>query len=133
MTDTSRTTVTLSEFNMQMVERLIGILGNTRAQVISAIVENYFRDEKNLKLIEKLITLKKNFEEEKIKEESKNIDIIEKKISNMLLIGDYIPLTSFLKYLNIDLEFFYENVLEWKKKFNFKIENDKIIKTENNK
>ncbi|MHA1726525.1 MAG: hypothetical protein ACTSYC_09775 [Promethearchaeota archaeon] len=133
MTDTSRTTVTLSEFNMQMVEKLIGILGNTRAQVISAIVENYFRDEKNLKLIEKLITLKKDIEEEKVKEESKKIDIIEKKISNILLVADYIPLTSFLKYLNIDLEFFYDNVLEWKKKFNFKIENDKIIKIENNK
>ncbi len=132
MTDTSRTTVTLSDFNMSLVERLIGILGNTKAQVISSIVENYFRDEKNLELMEKLIELKSSIQEEKVKEEAKNPELINKKIVNILSTANYIPLDSFLKYLNINIEYFYDNLANWQKKHNFNVKNDKIIKIKSN-
>lgn len=128
MTDTTRTTVTLSEFNMYMVEKLIGILGNTKAQVISNIVESYFQDDKNLELVEKLINLKKSRERKKLKLEAKNKNIIKKKLSNILSVSDKIPVDSLLKYLNIDLNYFYDNIKDWKDEFKFLIENNKIIK-----
>ena len=42
MTETTRTTVTLSKSSMNQVEELIGVFGNSPASVISRIVEHFF-------------------------------------------------------------------------------------------
>ena len=119
MTETTRTTVTLSEFNMSLIEDLIGILGNTKAQVISTIVEKFLQTEENISLLEKLKDIKKN-------KEAKKPDIIYNKITNLVAGTKTIELESLLNYLNIDLDFFYNNLPEWKEKFGMIIDNKLI-------
>jgi len=126
MTETTRTTVTLSEFNMSLVEDLIGILGNTRAQVISAIVERYLQNEQTIALIEKLKSIKMDKEEEIRKEKARKPEIIEKKIENLRISTDTLSIKSFLNYLKIDLEFFYNNLPVWKQKYKFELDQELI-------
>ena len=54
MTETSRTTVTLNNSYMKLIEELVDVFGATKAQVISNIVEYFFNDSKNDPLLEKL-------------------------------------------------------------------------------
>ncbi len=126
MTDTTRTTVTLSEFNMSLIEDLIGILGTTKAQVITAIVERYLQNEENIALIEKLKDLKNRKEIENIREKARDPVEIEKKINNLRVSTKTIEILSFLDYLKIDLEFFYDNLPIWKEEYGFSIDNKLI-------
>ena len=119
MTETTRTTVTLSEFNMSLVEDLIGILGNTKAQVISTIVEKYLQTEKNISLLEKLKDIKKN-------KEAMKPEIINDKIKNLIAGTKAIEIDNLIDYLKIDLDFFYDHLPEWKEKYGMIIDNKLI-------
>ena len=127
MTETTRTTVTLSEFNMSLVEDLIGILGNTKAQVISTIVEKFLQTEKNITLLEKLKEIKSKKELENKLEEAKKPTVIDNKIKNLIKGSTSIELKNLLEYLKIDIEFFYNHLPEWKDKYEIVVEN-KIIR-----
>jgi hypothetical protein len=127
MTETTRTTVTLSKFNMSLVEDLIGILGNTRAQVISTLVERYLQNEQNIALIEKLKAIKRQKELEATEQKAKNPEVIDKKIKNLVVNAKTITIESFLDYLKIDNEFFYNHLPEWKEKYGISVENKRII------
>ena len=54
MADTDRTTITLAQFYMDSVEDCIGILGMSRTQVITKIVEIFFDKPENIEWVEKL-------------------------------------------------------------------------------
>jgi len=49
MTETTRTTVTLSKISMNQVKELVGVFGSTTASVISRIVEHFFDYGKKLR------------------------------------------------------------------------------------
>ncbi|MGV9200372.1 MAG: hypothetical protein ACOC4M_16315 [Promethearchaeia archaeon] len=55
-------------------------------------------------------------------------EIIEKRIKNILKAADKIPITDFLNYLKIDMEYFFNNLPEWREKYHIIYENDKIKK-----
>jgi len=128
MTETTRTTVTLTPNYMDKIEELVGAFATTKAQVISKIVEKFFDSPENLALIENLRKEKKKKEDQRIKEEAKNPALIDKRITNVLTSANKIPIDSFLTYLKIDIEFFYDNLPKLKEKYKIRLVNNKIIK-----
>ncbi|MFO8019333.1 MAG: hypothetical protein R6U96_11910 [Promethearchaeia archaeon] len=128
MTDTKRTTVTLTTNYMKKVEELIDVYAPTKAQVISKIVENFFDDPDNLTLLEKLREEKQKLLEQKRKKKYKHSEVIEEKIDNILKAADRIPISHFLKYLKIDIDYFFDKLPDWQEKFHIFYENDKIKK-----
>ena len=123
MADTDRTTITLAQFYMDSVEDCIGILGLSRTQVITKIVEIFFDKPENIEWVEKL-RKKRNL----IQSKKSNLSIIEEKINNYLKISDNIPLNEFIDFLNIDMEIAREYLHNWAEKFNFRLDNQRILK-----
>ena len=123
MVDTDRTTITLAQFYMQCVEDCIGILGTSRTHVITKIIEIFFDKPENMEWIDKL-RKKRKIIENKMLEPA----IIESKIAEFLKFSDNIPLTEFNNFLNIDMEIAKENLHLWAAKFNFYLDNQRIIK-----
>ena len=123
MADTDRTTISLAQFYMDCVENCIGVLGTSKAQVISKIVEIFFDKPENIDFIEKL-------KKRRIIAESKKLALadIEKKIENFLKFSNNISIDDFIDFLNIDKERLRENIAKWAGKFNFRYDNQKIIK-----
>jgi hypothetical protein len=121
MTETSRTTVTLNNSYMKLIEELVDVFGATRAQVISNIVEYFFNDSKNDPLLEKLRARKR-------KESPPDSDEILERIKKFLKISDKIPFDVFLEHLNLDKDFVINQFDDWAEKFNFKFIDNKIIK-----
>jgi len=121
MTDTSRTTLTLDKSLMDLVDELIGVFGATRPQVINNVIELFFNNPKNDKLLEKL---------RKRKRDQNNPDkkIIENKISDFLQGANKIPLATLLNYLNIGENYFWKYNNDWSQKFNYSVEDNIIIK-----
>ncbi|TFG14557.1 MAG: hypothetical protein EU535_03280 [Promethearchaeota archaeon] len=123
MVDTDRTTISLAQFYMDCVEDCIGVLGTSKAQVISKIVEIFFDKPENIDYIEKLKKKRKIAENKKLISSD-----IEKKIVNFLKFSNNIPIDDFIDFLNIDKEHLRTNISNWAEKFNFRYDNQKIIK-----
>ena len=123
MADTDRTTISLAQFYMYCVESCIGVLGTSKAQVISKIVEIFFDKPENIDFIEKLKKRRMIAENKKLA-----LEDIEKKIENFLKFSNNIPVDDFIDFLNIDKERLRENIAKWAGKFNFRYDNQKIIK-----
>ena len=123
MTDTTRTTVTLTTSIMDLVEDLVGVFGATKAQVIGNIVEYFLNDSKNFTLLNEL-------KKRKMKLKPPDYQVIEKKITLLLKGANKIPLDSFLKFLEIGESLFYEKNHIWSHKFKYYLEDNKIIKVE---
>jgi len=123
MADTDRTTITLPQFYIDSVEDCIGILGMSRTQVITKIVELFFDKPENIELVE---TLKKK--RSLIQSKKSSLAIIEEKINKYLMISDNIPLNEFIDFLNIDMEIAREYLHSWAEKFNFRLDNQRILK-----
>jgi len=124
MTETSRTTVTLNNSYMKLIEELVDVFGATRAQVISNIVEYFFNDSKNDPLLEKLRARKR-------KEKPLEQNELNKKISKYLKRADRIPFNVFIEHLNLDTDFVISQLDDWGEKFNFMFIDNKIIKNKN--
>ncbi|MFX1327090.1 MAG: hypothetical protein ACFE91_02970 [Promethearchaeota archaeon] len=122
MTETTRTTVTLNKSYMKLIEELVDVFGATKAQVISNIVEYFFNDNKNDPLLEKLRARKRK---EKPPERSE----IDNRIQKYLKITDKIPFDVFIDHLNLDSDFVIDHLDEWGEKYNFKLIDNKLIKT----
>jgi len=106
---------------MKEVEELIGVFGATKAQVIGNIVEYFLNDNKNDLILNKL-------KDRKRKQCPPDNKIIEQRITNILKGANIIPLNSFLKYLEIQEDFFFENNHIWSQKYQYILEDNKIIK-----
>ena len=129
MTDTARTTVTLTERYMKRIENLVGKFATTRAQVISKIVENFLDSEKYFNYLQQLEREKSLEQEAMAKKLAKQPEIYDKRIKNVLSGANKIPINEFLKYLNVDFTFFYDMLPEWKNKYNFTYDEGIIVKT----
>jgi hypothetical protein len=121
MTETRRTTVTLGKIYMDMVDELVGVFGRTQAAVINNIVKHFFNDSHNDILIKKLKKRKKE-------KNPPDQEIIEARILKLLEGVKVIKLTHFLDYLDIERNYFLENLDKWKNLYGFELEYDKIIK-----
>jgi hypothetical protein len=125
MTETSRTTVTLNNSYMKLIEELVDVFGATRAQVIGNIVEYFFNDNKNDPLLEKLRARKR-------KENPPESSELIKKINKFLKISDQIPFNVFVEHLNLDADFVISQLDDWADKFDFMFIDNKIIKRRKN-
>jgi len=123
MTETTRTTVTLNKSYMKLVEELVDVYGATKAQVIGNIVENFFNNSSNDSLLEKLRARKR-------KEHPPDPIEIDTRIKKYLKIVDKIPFNIFVEHLKLDEDFVVNHLDEWGKKYNFKVIDYKIVKTE---
>lgn len=121
MTDTSRTTVTLSLVSMRQVEELVGVFGNTPAAVISRIVEHFFDYGRFDDVLSKLRAKKRALYPP---EDS----ILKEKILNLFKGGDKIPLNDFIEYLEVDKNYVLDNIFEWSKKYNIKMIENLVVK-----
>jgi len=117
MTDTERTTVTLSKIYMDMINELLGVFGRTQAAVITNIVHHFFNNSDNFALLRELKSRKKS-KPDKI--------LIENKIVDLFKGAKSIKLNDFLDYLKIDKTYFFDKLKEWKEKFNLELDYDKI-------
>lgn len=125
MTETTRTTVTLSKISMEQVKELVGVFGNTPASVISRIVEHFFDYGRFDDILEKLRAKKRELfppDERTIKS----------KIENLFKGADKVPLDDFLDFLEVDKRYALDNLHLWSEKFNIKISQNLVIKTEDN-
>jgi hypothetical protein len=124
MTETSRTTVTLNNSYMKLVDELVDVFGATKAQVINNIVEYFFNDSKNDQLLEKLRARKR-------KESPPEEYELYKRISKYLKRADKIPFNVFIEHLNLDTDFVISQLDNWGEKFDFMFIDNKIIKVKN--
>lgn len=122
MTETTRTTVTLNKSYMKLIEELVDVFGPTKAQVITNIVEYFFNDSKNDPLLEKLRARKR-------KEIIPDKEDLENRIRRYLNKADKIPFNVFVNHLKLDSEYLINHLDEMGDQYNFKIIDNKIIKT----
>ena len=125
MTETSRTTVTLSLVSMKQIEELVGVFGNSPASVISRIVEHFFDYGRFDDVLSKLRAKKRALypPEE---------PIVKAKIINLFKGADKVPLNDFIDYLEVDKNYVLDNIFEWSKKYNIKMIENLIVKQKNN-
>jgi len=126
MTETSRTTVTLNNSYMKLVDELVDVFGATKAQVMSNIVEYFFNDSHNDALLDKLRARKR-------KENPPEIAEINERIRKYLKISDKIPFDVFIDHLNLDTEFVINQLDDWGEKYKFLFIDNKIIKVKEEK
>ncbi len=124
MTETSRTTVTLNNSYMKLVDELVDVFGATKAQVINNIVEYFFNDSKNDPLLEKLRARKR-------KENPPEEYELYERINKYLKRADKIPFNVFIEHLNLDTDFVISQLDKWGEKFSFMFIDNKIIKIKN--
>jgi hypothetical protein len=121
MTETTRTTVTLSKISMNQVKELVGVFGSTPASVISRIVEHFFDYGKFDDVIDKIKAKKRElFPPEDT--------IINNKIKNLFKGANKIPFNDFVDFLQVDKKLVLENIHIWTEKYNIKIIENLVIK-----
>jgi len=121
MTETTRTTVTLSKISMNQVKELVGVFGSTPASVISRIVEHFFDYGKFDDVIEKMKAKKRElFPPEDT--------IINNKIKNLFRGANKIPFNDFVDFLQVDKKLVLENIHIWTEKYNIRIIENLVIK-----
>ena len=121
MTETTRTTVTLSKISMNQVKELVGVFGSTPASVISRIVEHFFDYGKFDDVIEKMKAKKRElFPPEDT--------IINNKIKNLFKGANKIPFNDFVDFLQVDKKLVLENIHIWTEKYNIRIVENLVIK-----
>ena len=121
MTETTRTTVTLSRISMNEVKELVGVFGSTPASVISRIVDHFFDYGRFDDVIEKMKAKKRElFPPDEA--------IINAKIKNLFKGADKIPFTDFIDFLQVDKKLVMENIHIWTEKYNIKIIENLVIK-----
>ena len=121
MTDTARTTVTLSLVSMKQVEELVGVFGNSPASVITKIVEHFFDYGRFDDVLSKLRAKKRTLypPDEKI---------LKEKILNLFKGAEKIPLSDFLDYLEVDKNYVLDNIFEWSQKYHIKLVENLVIR-----
>lgn len=121
MTETTRTTVTLSKISMNQVKELVGVFGSTPASVISRIVEHFFDYGKFDDVIEKMKAKKRElFPPEDT--------IINNKIKNLFKGANKIPFNDFVDFLQVDKKLVLKNIHIWTEKYNIRIIENLVIK-----
>lgn len=123
MTETSRTTVTLSKISMDQVKELIGVFGNTPAAVISRIVEHFFDYGKFDDVLNRLIAKKRDLypPDEKT---------ISRRINNLFKGANKIPLEEFVDYLEISKKYVFNNIHKWTEQYGIKIIENLVVKND---
>ncbi len=123
MTETTRTTVTLSRISMNEVKALVGVFGSTPASVISRIVDHFFDYGRFDDVIEKMKAKKRElFPPDEA--------IINEKIKNLFKGADKIPFADFINFLQVDKKLVLESIHIWTKKYNIKIIENLVIKNQ---
>ncbi len=121
MTETTRTTVTLSKISMNQVKELVGVFGSTPASVISRIVEHFFDYGKFDDVIEKMKAKKRElFPPDDI--------TINNKIKNLFKGVNKIPFEDFVDFLQVDRIYVLESIHIWTERYNIKIIENLVIK-----
>ena len=121
MTETTRTTVTLSKISMNQVKELVGVFGSTPASVITRIVEHFFDYGKFDDVIEKMKAKKRELF-------PPDDTIINKKINDLFKGVNKIPFNDFIDFLQVDKNHVLENIHIWAKKYNIRIVENLVIK-----
>lgn len=120
MTETSRTTVTLSKISMDRVKELVGVFGNTPAAVISRIVEHFFDYGKFDDVLNRLIIKKRELypPDEKT---------IEKRIKNLFKGANKIPVEDFIEFLGVSKKYVFNTIHIWREKYKIQIIENSVI------
>ena len=123
MTETTRTTVTLSKISMEQVKELVGVFGSTPASVISKIVDHFFDYGRFDDVLEKLRAKKRELY-------PPDEDVIKAKIHNLFEGADKIPFNEFIDFLEVDKNYVLNNIHIWSKKYGIVIRENLVLKIE---
>ncbi|MFX1356712.1 MAG: hypothetical protein ACFFA8_05445 [Promethearchaeota archaeon] len=124
MTETARTTVTLSKISMNQIEELVGVFGNTPASVISRIVEHFFDYGKFDDVLARLRAKKREiYPPDKA--------TIHRKITNLFKAANKIPFQDFCDFLEIDRKYALNNLHIWTEEYKIRLIENFVIKEEN--
>ncbi|MFX0017685.1 MAG: hypothetical protein ACFFAK_06800 [Promethearchaeota archaeon] len=120
MTETSRTTVTLSKISMDRVKELVGVFGNTPAAVISRIVEHFFDYGRFDDVLSRLIIKKRELypPDEKT---------IEKRIRNLFKGANKIPVEDFIEFLGVSKKYVFNTIHVWREKYKIQIIENSVL------
>ncbi len=121
MTETTRTTVTLSKSSMNQIEELVGVFGNSPAAVISRIVEHFFDYGRFDDILERLRAKKRILYPP---EDS----VINKRITNLFKGANKIPLDDFIDFIKVDKMYVLDNLHIWSEKYNLQIFENFVVK-----
>ncbi len=121
MTETTRTTVTLSRISMNQVKELVGVFGSTPASVISRIVDHFFDYGRFDDVIEKMKAKKRELF-------PPDDAIINEKIKNLFKGANKIPFDDFINFLQVDKKLVLKNIHIWTEKYKIKIIENLVIK-----
>ncbi len=127
MSESDRTSITLTKILWDLVDDCVGTIGYNRSQVIGIILHDYFQNPDKLRSIKELKIIREENLKRTNREKTKESNIIEQKITEVLSFSEKITIDFFIDYLEITLDYFKKNVFEWSQKFNFIID-DQIIK-----
>ncbi len=119
MTDTERTTITLSNYHMNIIKSLKGIKGNTAASVITGIISSWI--DQNLQEIKEHLQMKKLMLPPSVEE-------INEKVSSILKNSVKLNIDDLSKACGIDRQLIIGNISKLSDKFNIIIDGDFIIK-----
>ena len=119
--EVKRTTVTLSNISMNLINELIGVFGNTPAAVISNIVDHFFYYGKFEELLKTLRAKKRELYPPDENE-------LRKKIIDLLSGVEEIPFDEFIEDLELDRKYVIKNFHTWSKTFGIKRKGNMIIK-----
>jgi hypothetical protein len=121
MTETTRTTVTLSKTSMNQIKELVGVFGNTPASVISRIVEHFFDYGRFDDVLDKLRAKKRELY-------PPTEQIINRKIANLFKGANRVPFEDFVEYLEVDPHLVLKNIHIWSEKYKIKIIENIVVK-----
>ncbi len=119
MTDTERTTITLSNYHMNIIKSLIGIKGNTAASVIAGVIASWI--DQNLQEIKEHLQMKKLMLPPSEEEINKKLKLIMENFEKL-------KIDDLAKLCKIDRQLIIENIAYWSKKYNIIISGDFVIK-----
>jgi hypothetical protein len=113
-------TIEIEEYVHDLIVDLKGLYGDSGGAIINYIVKQFYS--KNYKTIQKLRAIKNNKQNQKTD--------IEKKLKDFLEVSEEINIDVLRKFLGIDDNFFNSQLISWAKKYNLRIDNDKIVKVD---
>jgi len=130
MSESDRTSITLSKNLWDLIDYCIGVIGYNRSQVIGIILHEYFKNSENLETIKELRRIREETIKKQLRDKPKDIKNIENKIEKILNVYSRIKKQEFLDLLNVSNDYFQENFFDWSQKYNFIIDID-VIKKKN--
>jgi hypothetical protein len=122
--------VDLGLYLNEKIEECIGFKGADHSEVIRSILLEYFLEPENQRMIDRFKRDKREIERLR-RISQRDMEVVDRRVGELLAVSVNISPSFLIENSEITEKIFRKNLVRWAKKFNFKIEDDKIIKAKN--